>query len=62
MVFSIALQACAGSSQNYNPHPDGVDYGENFRGQYHFSPKSEWMNDVNALTSMNCLSTETRAR
>ncbi len=33
----------------YDPHPPGIDYEENYRGQFHFSPKSEWMNDVNAL-------------
>ena len=33
----------------YDPHPPGIDYKENYRGQFHFSPKSEWMNDVNAL-------------
>ena len=33
----------------YDPHPKGIDYSENYRGQYHFSPKSEWMNDINAL-------------
>ncbi len=33
----------------YYPHSDGIDYRENYRGQYHFSPKSEWMNDINGL-------------
>ena len=33
----------------YDPHPKGINYSENYRGQYHFSPKSEWMNDINAL-------------
>ncbi len=33
----------------YDPHPTGIDYSEKYRGQYHFSPKSEWMNDINAL-------------
>ena len=33
----------------YNPHDDDIDYLENYRGQYHFSPKSEWMNDINGL-------------
>ena len=33
----------------YDPHPKGIDYSEDYRGQYHFSPKSEWMNDINAL-------------
>ena len=33
----------------YYPHDDNIDYTENYRGQYHFSPKSEWMNDINGL-------------
>jgi sucrose-6-phosphate hydrolase SacC (GH32 family) len=33
----------------YNPHSDEIDYLETYRGQYHFSPKSEWMNDINGL-------------
>lgn len=33
----------------YNPHPEGINYDENFRGQFHFSPKSGWMNDINGL-------------
>jgi fructan beta-fructosidase len=33
----------------YYPHNDSTDYKENYRGQYHFSPQSEWMNDVNGL-------------
>jgi len=47
-VIVIAMQAAASHAQ-YDPHPKGVTYTENFRGQFHFSPKSEWMNDVNAL-------------
>jgi len=37
----------------YDPHPQGIDYLEDYRGQYHFSPKSEWMNDINALMYLN---------
>lgn len=33
----------------FNPHSNKITYDENFRGQYHFSPKSEWMNDINGL-------------
>jgi len=33
----------------YYPHNDSIDYLENYRGQYHFSPRSEWMNDINGL-------------
>ena len=34
---------------NYNPHPANINYSEDYRGQYHFSPKTEWMNDINGL-------------
>lgn len=37
----------------YDPHPPGIDYWEDYRGQFHFSPKSEWMNDINALMYHN---------
>jgi len=37
------------SIAQYNPHSDSINYLENYRGQYHFSPKSEWMNDINGL-------------
>jgi len=33
----------------YYPHNDSIDYREEYRGQFHFSPKSEWMNDINGL-------------
>lgn len=33
----------------YYPHNDSIDYLEEYRGQYHFSPRSEWMNDINGL-------------
>ncbi len=33
----------------FNPHSNKTNYDESFRGQYHFSPKSEWMNDINGL-------------
>ena len=33
----------------YNPHIRATDYTENFRPQFHFSPRSGWMNDINAL-------------
>ncbi len=32
----------------FNPHKE-VDYTETYRGQYHFSPPSAWMNDINGL-------------
>lgn len=33
----------------FKPQDNTVDYTENFRGQYHFSPKTGWMNDINGL-------------
>ena len=33
----------------FYPHEDYIDYLEDYRGQYHFSPRSEWMNDINGL-------------
>ncbi len=41
----ISSSLCA----QYDPHDQGIDYREDFRGQYHFSPRSEWMNDINGL-------------
>lgn len=46
VVFSLAVKM---SHAQYDPHPRGTYYNEPFRGQFHFSPKTEWMNDVNAL-------------
>lgn len=48
LAIGLALQATTSYAQ-FDPHPEGIDYTENFRGQFHFSPKTEWMNDVNAL-------------
>ena len=47
-VFCVVLLAVIAHGQ-YDPHPKGSYYKEPFRGQYHFSPKTEWMNDINAL-------------
>lgn len=47
-AIAIALRATTVQAQ-YDPHPKDVTYTEDFRGQFHFSPKSEWMNDINAL-------------
>jgi len=33
----------------YKPEQKEINYTENFRGQYHFSPKTGWMNDINGL-------------
>lgn len=45
IIASISVPMWA----QYNPHPEGIQYDENFRGQFHFSPKSGWMNDINGL-------------
>lgn len=37
----------------YYPHPENIDYLEDYRGQYHFSPRSEWMNDINGLVYLD---------
>jgi Beta-fructosidases (levanase/invertase) len=51
-IFSLSL-FLAGiqlpTFSQYNPHNNKTVYDENFRGQYHFSPKSGWMNDINGL-------------
>jgi levanase/fructan beta-fructosidase len=40
---------CALLLAQFYPHEDYIDYLEDYRGQYHFSPRSEWMNDINGL-------------
>jgi levanase/fructan beta-fructosidase len=44
-LFGIQINSFA----QFNPHISTINYNENFRGQYHFSPKSGWMNDINGL-------------
>jgi fructan beta-fructosidase len=48
LVIVLVVLATTSYAQ-FDPHPEGINYTENYRGQYHFSPKTEWMNDVNAL-------------
>lgn len=43
VFFTSALHA------QFYPHDNSIDYKEEYRGQYHFSPRSEWMNDINGL-------------
>ena len=43
-IFTFTL-----ANAQYDPHPESIDYCEDYRGQYHFSPRSEWMNDINGL-------------
>jgi len=45
----IFMMAAVSLNAQFNPHEDYIDYREDYRGQYHFSPKSEWMNDINGL-------------
>jgi levanase/fructan beta-fructosidase len=49
LVFATAFLTTSMALGQYDPHSKEIDYSENYRGQYHFSPKSEWMNDINAL-------------
>ena len=56
LIYAVLLTLCLTSARafaQYDPHPEGIDYSEDYRGQYHFSPKSEWMNDINALMYLN---------
>lgn len=46
-IWLLLLGNSYTATAQYNPHDK--DYTENFRGQYHFSPKTEWMNDINGL-------------
>lgn len=51
--FDLFVILCISSinfaNAQYYPHDNDIDYKEDYRGQYHFSPKSEWMNDINGL-------------
>ncbi|MDD3944710.1 MAG: glycoside hydrolase family 32 protein [Bacteroidales bacterium] len=48
ILINFLFLVCAqiNASAQYYPH---VEYSEPFRGQYHFSPKTGWMNDINGL-------------
>ena len=49
-TLTVILLICSSSLfAQYYPHDESIDYREDFRGQYHFSPRSEWMNDINGL-------------
>ena len=48
LTFILASILTCTNAQYY-PHNDSIDYLEDHRGQYHFSPRSEWMNDINGL-------------
>jgi levanase/fructan beta-fructosidase len=53
LIIALLLLTVSQALSQFNPHPPDIDYKENYRGQYHFSPKSEWMNDVNALVYLD---------
>ena len=48
-LFVFLVGSLKTVSAQYYPHNDSIDYLEPYRGQFHFSPKSEWMNDINGL-------------
>ena len=47
-LVSFAFGQLLVATPPYQPAGD-TDYREAYRPQFHFSPKSEWMNDINAL-------------
>ncbi len=49
IVLLVILFTTTMTYGSYDPHPDNINYSEKYRGQYHFSPKTEWMNDINGL-------------
>ena len=50
IIFLVSfLLACIQMDAQCYPHSDTIRYDEPYRGQYHFSPKSGWMNDINGL-------------
>ena len=52
LIAIAAIAAIAAPSAQAAPYPEypyaATDYTEPFRGQFHFSPQSGWMNDINA--------------
>ena len=52
-LLLFLISAIETADAQYYPHDDSIDYLEQHRGQYHFSPKSEWMNDINGLVYHN---------
>ena len=49
--YLLAILVCLNliAQAQYYPHPDTTDYKEAYRGQFHFSPQTNWMNDINGL-------------
>lgn len=48
-LSALFIFSLVSSIAQFYPHDKNIDYRENFRGQYHFSPRSGWMNDINGL-------------
>ena len=48
-LATIAILGISHANPPFNPPDKATDYKEDFRPQFHFSPKWEWMNDINAL-------------
>lgn len=48
-LLSVFISLLQTVHAQYYPNKNASDYRENYRGQFHFSPKSEWMNDINGL-------------
>lgn len=49
LILIPALLLSVSATAQINPHTHETDYSEYYRGQFHFSPQSEWMNDINGL-------------
>ncbi|RPI45143.1 MAG: glycoside hydrolase family 32 protein, partial [Bacteroidetes bacterium] len=51
LIHTMLMVLIAGTmaQAQFYPHEDYIDYREDYRGQYHFSPRSGWMNDINGL-------------
>ncbi|MCE1198023.1 MAG: glycoside hydrolase family 32 protein [Marinilabiliales bacterium] len=48
-VLLLLLLASHSLMAQFNPHGKGTDYREHYRGQFHFSPQTGWMNDINGI-------------
>lgn len=52
VLMSMLVRPTPGSAGEVPEYPEfpyqPTDYAENLRGQFHFSPRGGWMNDINA--------------
>lgn len=54
LLIAAALFSCKASKKNSKQAPAAdVNYNEQHRPQYHFSPKEKWMNDPNGLVYLD---------